>query len=95
MFHGLLSYDWANGSSVGAFFRHGMVSSLRGESVLFQGMGMEFEDKIVLEGFRKVYFEYSPATGVLCWVYDVSGELQVTRLSGLMSSKAGSRTDNP
>ena len=94
MFHGLLSYDWANGGSVGAFFRHGMVSGLRGESVLFQGMGMEFEDKIVLEGFRKVYCEYRAAT-VLCWVYDVLGELQVTRLSGLMNSKAGSRTDNP
>ena len=52
---------------------------------------MEFEDKIVLEGFRKVYFEYSPATGVLC----ITGELQVTRLSGLMGTKAGSRTDNP
>ena len=95
MLHGLLSYDWANGGSVGAFFRHGMVSGLRGESVLFQGMSMEFEDKIVLEGFRKKYCEYSPATGVLCWVYDVLGELLVTRLSGLMGSKAGSRPDNP
>ena len=95
MFYDLLSYDQANGGSVGAFFRHGMVSDLRGESVLFQGMGMEFEDKIVLEGFRKVYFEYSPATGVLCWVYDVLGELQVTRLSDLMGSKAGTHADNP
>ena len=53
---------------------------------------MEFEDKIVLEGCRKVYCEYSPATGVSCWVYDVLGELYLTRLSGLVDSKAGSRT---
>ena len=67
--------DWADGGLVGTFFRHGMVSGLRGESVLFQGMGMEFEDKIVLEGCRKVHCEYGPAAGVLCWVYDVSGEM--------------------
>ena len=62
----MVSYDWANGGSVGAFFRHGMVSGLWGESVLFQGMGMEFEDKIVLEGCRKGYCEYGPGTGILC-----------------------------
>ena len=94
MFHGLLSYDWPNGGSVGAFFRYRMVSGLMGESVLFQGMGTEFENKIVLEGFRKKYCEYSPATGFFCWLY-VLGELQVTQLSGLTGSKAGSRTGNP
>ena len=40
----MVSYDWANGGLVGAFLRHGMVSGLRGESVLFLGMGMEFEE---------------------------------------------------
>ena len=37
-----------------------------GESVLFLGMGMEFEDKIVLEGCRKANCQYGPATGILC-----------------------------
>ena len=50
---------------------------------------MEFEDKIVLEGCTKGYCEYDPATGILCWVY-VLGESYLTRLSGLMGSKAGS-----
>ena len=43
----MVSYDWANGGSTGIFFRHGMVSGLSGKSVLFQGMGMKFKDKIV------------------------------------------------
>ena len=80
MFHGLLSCDWTSGGSVGAFFRHGMVSGLRRESMLFQGMGMEFEDKIVLR-FQEGVLWVSSATGVLSWVYDVLGELQVTCLS--------------
>ena len=54
-------------------------------------MGMEFKDKIVLECCRKGHCEYSPATGILCWVYDVLGELYLTRLSDLMGSKADSR----
>ena len=58
-------------------------------------MGIEFENKIVLEGCRKQYREYGPATGILCWVYDVLGELYLIRLSGLMGSKADSRTDDP
>ena len=53
----MVSYDRANGGYVGTFFRHGVVSCLRGESVLSQGMSMEFEDKIVLEGCRKGYCE--------------------------------------
>ena len=57
-------------------------------------MGMEIEDKIVLEYCRKGYCEYGPATGILCWVYDVLGELYLTRLSGPMGSKADSRTGN-
>ena len=91
----MVSYDWANGGSVGIFFRHGMVSGLRGELVLFQGMGMKFKDKIVLQGCREGYCEYGPATGILCWVYDVLGELYLIHLSGLMGSKADSCTDDP
>ena len=91
----MVSYGWANGGYIGAFFRHGVVSGLRGESVLPQGMGMEFENKTVLEGCRKGYCEYDPATGILCWVYNVLGEWYLTRLSGLMGSKAGSRSGDP
>ena len=83
--------DWVNGGSVGVFFRYGMVSGLWGELVLFQGMSMKFKDKIVLQGCREGYCEYGPATGILCWVYDVLGELHLSRLFGLMSSKADSR----
>ena len=43
----MVPYDWANGGLVGAFLRHGMVSGLRGESVLFLEMGMEFEESCV------------------------------------------------
>ena len=46
----MVSYDWANGGSVDVVFRHGMVSGLWGELVLFQGMGMKFKDKIVSQG---------------------------------------------
>ena len=42
----MVSYDWANVGSVGVFFRHGMVSGLWGELVLFWGMGMKFKDKL-------------------------------------------------
>ena len=91
----MFSYDLANGDSVGAFFRHGMVSGLWGDSVLFQGMDMEFEDKIVLEGHRKECCEYGPATGILCWVYDVLGDFYLTRLSSLIGSNADFRTGDP
>ena len=84
----MVSYDWANGVSVGVFFRHGMVSGLWGELVLFQGMDVEFEDKIVLQSCREGYCEYGRATGISCWVYHLLGELYLARLSGLMSSKA-------
>ena len=57
----MVSYAWANGGSVGIFFRHGMVSSLWGKLVLFQGMGMKLKDKIVLQGRREGYREYGPA----------------------------------
>ena len=49
----MVSYDWANGGSVDVFFRHGMVSCLWGELVLFQGMRMKFKDKVVLQGCRE------------------------------------------
>ena len=60
----MVSYHWANGGSAGVFFRHGMVSGLWGELVLFQGMDMKLKDKIVLQGSREGYCEYGPATGV-------------------------------
>ena len=91
----MVTYDCADGGSVGIFFRHGMVSDLWGELVLFQGMCMKFKDKLVLQGCREEYCEYGHATEILCWVYDVLGGLYLTRLSGPMSSKAGSRSGDP
>ena len=58
----MVLYDWANHGSVGVFFRHGMVSGLWEELVLFQGMGTKFKDKIVLQGCREGYYEYDPTT---------------------------------
>ena len=55
---------------------------------------MKFKDKIVLQGCREEYHEYDPSTGILFWVYDVLGELYLTHLCGLMSSKADSHLDN-
>ena len=53
---------------------------------------MKFKDKIILQGSRKRYCVYGPATGVfLCWVYDVLGESYLISISGLMGSKADSR----
>ena len=52
---------------------------------------MEFSENIVLGGSKKEYCKYSPATGILCWVSDVLGDFYLTRLSGLMGSKADSR----
>ena len=45
---------------------------------------MKFKDEIVLQGCREEYCEYGPATGILCWVYDVIGESYLSRLCGLM-----------
>ena len=45
---------------------------------------MKFKDEIVLQGCREEYCEYGPATGILCWVYDVIGESYLTCLCGLM-----------
>ena len=39
-----------------------------GGAVLFDGMGMKFKDKIMLQGCREGYCEYGQATGVLRWV---------------------------
>ena len=70
MFYGLI-YDWANSGSVGAFSIAWCDLRSMGELVLFQGMGMEFSENIVLGGSEKEYCEYGPATGMLSWVYDV------------------------
>ena len=86
----MFSYDWANGGSVDIFFRHGMVSGLWGKLVLFQGMGIKLKDKIVLQGCKERYCEYGPCYRSLCWIY-ILDESYLTRLSGLMDSKAGSR----
>ena len=83
----MVPYDWANDGSVAVFFRHGMVSGLLGELVLFQGMGMKFKDKIMLQGFKEGYCEYGLATGILCWVYHILGKSYLTCLSGLMGCK--------
>ena len=91
----MVSYDWTNGGSVGIFFRNGMVSGQWGELVLFQGMGMKIKDKIVLQSCREGYCEYGPATGILCWVYDVLGESYLTLLSGLTGSRADSCFGDP
>ena len=91
----IVSYDWANGGSFGVFLRHGMVSGLWEELELFQGEGMKFKDKIASQGCREKYCEYGPATEILCWVYDVLGDSYVRHSSGLMGSKADSRTSNP
>ena len=58
-------------------------------------MGMELNENIVLGGSGKECCEYGLATGILRWVYDISGELYLTRLSGLKGSQADSRTGNP
>ena len=53
---------------------------------------MKFKDKIVFQGCREGYCEYGPAAEILCWVFDVLSKLYLTRLSGLMSSKADPRS---
>ena len=86
-------YDWANGGSVDAFFWHGIVVS-----GLCQCYSREWvwnsRKKIVLGGCREGYCEYGSATGILCWVYDVLGELYPIHLGGLMGSKSDSRTSD-
>ena len=91
----MVLYDWANSGSVGAFFMAWYGFRSMGELVLFQRMGMEFSENIVLGGSKKEYCEYGPATGILCWVYDVLGDVYLTRLSGLMGSEADSRAGDP
>ena len=49
----MVSYDWADGGSVGAFFWDGMISCLWGELVLFQAIGVKIMDEIVLQGYRE------------------------------------------
>ena len=44
----MVFYDQDNGGPVAVFFRHGMVSGLCGELVLFYGMGIKIKAKIVL-----------------------------------------------
>ena len=56
---------------------------------------MEFSENIVLGGSKKEYCEYGPATGILCWVYDVLGDLYLILLSGLMGSEVDSRAGDP
>ena len=58
-------------------------------------MGMKLNDKLMLQGCREGYCDYGPATGILCWVYDVLGESYLSCLSGLMSSKVDACFGNP
>ena len=53
-------------------------------------MGIKLKDKIVLQGCKERYCEYGPCYRSLCWIY-ILDESYLTRLSGLMDSKAGSR----
>ena len=48
---------------------------------------------VLLQGCREGCCEYGPATGISCWV-DVLGETYLTRLSGLMDSRADSRSSD-
>ena len=54
----MVSCDWTNDGSVDVLFRHGMVSGLQVELVLFQGVVMKFKDKIMLQGCREQCCEY-------------------------------------
>ena len=56
---------------------------------------MTFKDKIMLQGCREGYWEYGPATGSLCCVYDVLGESYLSGVAGLMGSKADSPFADP
>ena len=64
-------------------------------SVLFQRMGVEFNENIVLIGGGKEYCEDGPATGIIRWIYGIIGEQYLTCLSGLMSSEEDSRAGDP
>ena len=64
---------------------YGGVSAILGNEYAIRG-------KNFVARLQERYCENGPATGILCWVYDVLGELYLTRLSGLMSSKADQQT---
>ena len=64
----------------------GGVSAILGNGYEIQG-----QNCIALQGCREGYCEYGSATRILRWVYGVLGESNLTRLSGLMGSKADSR----
>ena len=63
--------------------------------MLLQEMVMKFKGKVMLQGCRERYCEYGPATGTFYCMYDLLGESYVTRLFGLMNSKADSTYGNP
>ena len=91
----MVSCDWSNDGFVGALFRHDVVSSLRGEVVLFQGMVMKFKDKIMLQGRRERCCKYGSATGISYCIHHVLGESYMTHQFGLINSKADSRYGDP
>ena len=91
----MVSCDWSNDGFVDALFRHDVVSSLRGEVVLFQGMVMKFKDKIMLQSRRERCCKYGSATGILYCIHHVLGESYMTRQFGLINSKADSRYGDP
>ena len=91
----MVSCDWTSDGSVGVLFRHGMVSGLWGELVLFQGVVMKFKDKIMLQGCREPCCEYGPSTRILYCAHDLLGKSHMTRLFGLMNSKVDSRYGDP
>ena len=49
----------------------------------------------MLQSCREGHCEYGPAEGVSCWVYDVLGEFNPTRLSGLTTRKVDSCFGDP
>ena len=61
----MVPYDWANGGSVDDFQDGEYGFSSKGSIVLFQGMGMEFKDKIMLHCFREVKCQQGFTTGVI------------------------------
>ena len=63
--------------------------------MLFQGVVMKFNDKIMFQGRREQCCEYGPATGILYCVHDVLGESYMTCSFGLMNRKADPRYGDP
>ena len=90
----MTSSDWANGGwwFYGPFFGHAVVSGLWGELVLFKEMGMKFQYKIVLQGFREGYYDHGFAIAIWYLIYDVLPDSYLKRLSALMGSKAHYRS---